>query len=731
VEGWFPVNEQSTQFFKKIKSSKNLPSLPHILLKLINTCNREESTIKDLSQIINNDSSLCAKVMKMVNSSYHGLSPRVPNIDQALVLLGKDAIKNISVSLSVNNAFSHAEDKSLFELKVFWKHSLMCAIVAKMIAEKIVYTSPDEAFLSGLLHDIGKLVLLVNFPSEYGDILKTSKDQKDLVLLEEALHGATHCQVGAWLINRWNLQSFITDAVLYHHESVDRIFHALPLIKIIYTANILCPETIQEKAVKFGIAEHMFGLNRSEVDEIIHRAEREVRETAKSLDIDIEPLDVQSEAVSGKDYEKQEDLISEVKDISLLHGTLHNLLETQGEDSILQVVQQGLQILFDVKHVCFFLYDSERDVLVGRRVMSNKENDLINEVVIPFQQEKSILVKTLLQGNHIFAFNNSETDKYTIIDEQIIRLIGKDGIFCLPMVAQKQYVGVIALGIDEADVSHLSKQIRLLTMLTKHATLALQVNYLRQSQTELIQSERLTASSALARRVVHEVNTPLSIIKNYLLVIKRKLAEDTLVQDELAIINEEIDRVAHTLSGLSDFSEPDSQPTYPLDINDLLTDLTRIYQETLMLKSNIKAHLKLDASLPSINMDKNRLKQVFINLIQNAVEAMPDGGNIYISTRYASNESEATQKQITSSDRGHVEIIIRDDGPGIPDILTSQFFEPFITSKGAGHAGLGLSIVYNTLNELKGSITCTSDSNIGTSFNIILPIEKNQEPLVS
>ncbi|MBC8456552.1 MAG: hypothetical protein H8D67_00975 [Deltaproteobacteria bacterium] len=206
------------------------------------------------------------------------------------------------------------------------------------------------------------------------------------------------------------------------------------------------------------------------------------------------------------------------------------------------------------------------------------------------------------------------------------------------------------------------------------------------------------------------------------------MAEDKLVQDELTIINEEIDRVAHTLSELSDFSEPDSQPTYPLDINALLTDLTRIFQETLMLRSNIKAHLKLDASLPSITMDKNRLKQVFINLIQNAVEAMPDGGNIYINTRYASNESEAAQKQITSSDRGHVEIIIRDDGPGIPDILTSRFFESFITSKGAGHAGLGLSIVYNTLNELKGSITCTSDSKIGTSFNIILPIEKNQEP---
>lgn len=728
MEGRFPVNEQSTQFFKKIDSSKNLPSLPHILFKLIATCNREESTIKDISQIIQNDPAICAKVMTMVNASFQGLSNKVTNIHQALVLLGKDAIKNMSISLSINHAFSHPADKSVFELKVFWKHSLMCAKVSQKIAEKIVYTSPDEAFLSGLLHDIGKLVLLVNFPREYGDILKSSKDQLDLVLAEEAWHGATHCQVGAWLIDWSNLQSFISDAVLYHHESVDRIYHALPLTKIIYTANILCPETIQEEALKFGIAENMFGFNRSEVEAIINQANGEVRETAKSLDIDIEPLDVQSEVVSGKDREKQEDLIGEVKDISLLQGTLHNLLETQREDSILKVVRQGLQILFDVRHVCFFLYDSERDLLVGRRVMSDKDNDLINEVAIPFQQEKSLLVKTLLEGNYMFAFNNSNTDKHTIIDEQIIRLMGKDGIFCLPMVAQKQYIGVIVLGIDEAHVPRLSRQIGLLTLFTKHAALALHVNYLRQAQTELIHSERLTASSALARKVVHEVNTPLSIIKNYLLVIKRKLSEDELVLDELTIINEEIDRVAHSLNALSDVSESDAQPTYPVDINALLTELARIFQETLMVRSNIKAHLKLDTSLPSITMDRDRLKQVFVNLIQNGVEAMPHGGNIYVNTRYASNESEATQKQIIRGDRGHVEIIIRDDGPGIPDFLRSQVFEPFTTSKGAGHAGLGLSIVHNTLNELKGSITYTSDKTIGTSFTIILPIENKQEP---
>ena len=239
----------SHKLFDKIETSKNLPSLPHILIKLIEVCNKEESEIKDISQVINKDSSLSAKVMRMVNSSYYGLPKRVTNIEKALLLLGIDAIKNIAVSASVYQAFKKAKDNSVFNLKQFWWHSLMCAILSKLIATKTLYLSHEEAFLSGLLHDLGKLVLWVNFSKEYAQILHSSKDQPDLLLAEETRLGATHCEVGAWVINRWNLQSFISDAVLYHHESIDRIIDALPMVKIIYVANILCPETNKENDV--------------------------------------------------------------------------------------------------------------------------------------------------------------------------------------------------------------------------------------------------------------------------------------------------------------------------------------------------------------------------------------------------------------------------------------------------------------------------------------------------
>jgi len=175
----------SHPLFDRIETSKNLPTLPHIVLKLIDACNRQGSTIKDISQIINKDTSLSAKVMSMVNSAHHGFPTRVTSVEQHLHLLGMDAIKNIAINTAVLQVFDEAKDHGVFKLKLFWRHSLLCATLSELIAKKTSYSFPDEAFLSGLLHDIGKLILCVNFPDEYSDILQSSNNKSELLLAGE------------------------------------------------------------------------------------------------------------------------------------------------------------------------------------------------------------------------------------------------------------------------------------------------------------------------------------------------------------------------------------------------------------------------------------------------------------------------------------------------------------------------------------------------------------------
>ena len=165
------------------------PTLPHILLKLIEACGVEKGSSREISAIIDKDPSLSIKILRMVNSAYHGLPYRVINIRQAVTILGTNAIRNIAVCTSVYEVFNHGKESVDFNLKLFWWHSLKCAVLSKLIAEKIAYGQPDEAFLSGLLHDIGRMVLWVNFQEQYTALWEAYKDKPNLLLEGESETG--------------------------------------------------------------------------------------------------------------------------------------------------------------------------------------------------------------------------------------------------------------------------------------------------------------------------------------------------------------------------------------------------------------------------------------------------------------------------------------------------------------------------------------------------------------
>ena len=115
---------------------------------------------------------------------------------------------------------------------------------------------------------------------------------------------------------------------------------------------------------------------------------------------------------------------------------------------------------------------------------------------------------------------------------------------------------------------------------------------------------------------------------------------------------------------------------------------------------------------------RDDLRQIIINLMNNAVEALTKGGNIYFKTRHRSTPIEGSQP------RGFVEVTVSDDGPGISEEMKRRMFEPFVSSKGGGHAGLGLSIVLNLIDGLNGSLVCQSEEGTGTHFKVELPVGK-------
>jgi signal transduction histidine kinase len=330
---------------------------------------------------------------------------------------------------------------------------------------------------------------------------------------------------------------------------------------------------------------------------------------------------------------------------------------------------------------------------------------------------ESVIVSSLVQGKPLHTFDHPKDVDGVILDDQVVRFMGTEGMLCMPMVAHGENVGVMVLGLSRIEYSHLTEHMRSLKMFINQAALALRVEQQRGMELRKIQSERLGASSAMARKVVHEVNNPLSIMKNYLKILGMKLSDEGIAQDEIGILNEEIDRVAHILRALTSFSEDGVGKISEVDINGLISDLVKITKEAF-LKRKIELHEDLYESLPLIQTDRDSLKQIIINLVKNASEALVEGGSIYLRTNHR-------RVGLSSEEEGsYVEIEVSDDGPGIPDEMKRRLFEPFATSKGGGHSGLGLSIVHNLTKGLNGTIRCESEEGKGSSFKIELPVSK-------
>jgi nitrogen-specific signal transduction histidine kinase len=206
------------------------------------------------------------------------------------------------------------------------------------------------------------------------------------------------------------------------------------------------------------------------------------------------------------------------------------------------------------------------------------------------------------------------------------------------------------------------------------------------------------------------VSNPLSIIQNYLYVLSERLSSESA--DEIRIIQDEIDRVGKLLLQLPDSIENAPQEDSGVaDVNQLIMDLGNLFQAGLFASRDIKFDLKLDKAIPPISIRQNKLKQILINLIKNAMEASSRGGKITISTK----------DNIYFGSGGFIEIKIEDNGPGLPEEVLRHLYSPVSSSKGKDHSGLGLTICKSLVDELKGMIRCDSSAATGTVFYIYVP----------
>jgi len=201
-----------------IKGIEDLPPLPEIVQKILGVVNDEDAGAKDLARIINSEPSLTAKILKITNSSFYGLKQHVTTISHAVVILGFNEVKNLVLGYSIfSNLLGGKEEERKTGLG-FWRHNITCGVASRMFGERLGYKNPEELFVVGLLHDIGKKIFWDYFTDRYREVVHEALKKRRTHYEEERESlGLTHAEVGFWLAEQWNLPVIIRDGIRFHH----------------------------------------------------------------------------------------------------------------------------------------------------------------------------------------------------------------------------------------------------------------------------------------------------------------------------------------------------------------------------------------------------------------------------------------------------------------------------------------------------------------------------------
>ncbi len=225
-----------------IKNLRDLPALPLIVAELISSFEQPDVSIGTLAQKVSHDQALAAKTLRLANSSFYGLQSKVKTIQQAITVLGFDSVRALIVAAGVIDNFEGG-DGTRFDFKAFWRHAIGTALCAKSLA-RACGMNQDYGFISGLLHDIGMLVLVTRFPGPYAAALAHCAEHDCHVLdAERAVLGLDHAVVGRALAEQWKFPPLIQRAIANHHAPAaqdegdiagvvhvaDAIVHALDL----------------------------------------------------------------------------------------------------------------------------------------------------------------------------------------------------------------------------------------------------------------------------------------------------------------------------------------------------------------------------------------------------------------------------------------------------------------------------------------------------------------------
>lgn len=265
-----------------VRDQSELISLPDIFFQIIEVIGSPFSSAVHIADVVNKDSSLAAKLLKLVNSSFYGFPSKIDSISRAVTLLGTKEISSLALGISVLKVFEGIPEHVL-NMEKFWKHSISCAVFSGLISSRMGSLSEERFFVAGLLHDLGRLIMIKSMPNACLKALIMSIEENiPLYQAEESFFGFNHARVGGLLCREWKMPVTLEEMVFNHHEP-DKARN-ISEAGVVHLANILSqatlPEIVPEGAFP-GLSETVWdsiGIDPSDLLPIVRQAEKQTED---------------------------------------------------------------------------------------------------------------------------------------------------------------------------------------------------------------------------------------------------------------------------------------------------------------------------------------------------------------------------------------------------------------------------------------------------------------------
>lgn len=732
-----------------------LPTLPSTAMRLLELTADDRAGAREVIRVIESDPSVASRLLSVASKASVGAA--ADTVERAVVLLGFDAVRCLVLSMQVFDALSPGKSKASTRLDLvgLWKHSLAVGCAARLICDALrargsarpspregVRIDParlprlEEAFLCGLLHDIGKLALNVAFPKSYDRAVATvAEAHRSISEVERDLFGLDHTLAGRRLATHWGLPEAVVESIWLHHltpattptrigfplhvqivQLADRVAREL---RVGYSGNVAI-ESAAELARELG-------LSREECEGIRHRLPPLIEERAALLGLD--------SVTSGEIY--REALTDANAELARLNASLVEANGTLRQQAQLLEAILKLHALdgreFTAEDVCRRASEALAMLVPGQPVATlaiSRARGLafVSSAGGPSGWRLDLLPLNALGDLEPLALMPAGWLPGAILPaglaDRLRDPLGSEPPWCLPIRRQKALLGLLAKPGESPADSATGEAIRQLSdaagRLLAGAEAAAQAQKLTEeladinarliaSQTQLTQMRSLGMIGEMAAGAAHELNNPLAVISGRAQMLNRPDAPED-VQRAASLISEHAHRASEIVSELMEFAKPAAPEPSDFDACALLADLrTKLAENEEMDASSLQVRIPRDPVM--IRADRAQVAILFDELIRNAIEAMRDV-----------SEPRLVVNCDAASTDDRVVIRIEDNGRGMPPEVLERAATPFFSSRPAGRGrGLGLSRAMRYAEINGGSIRLASEPGRGTTATVELP----------